>query len=87
MTNSEIIIFHNDRKRTIKCNSEEKSFVIEGKSQYLKWSITDPPKSVEFEFGPKLVLGNNFYEKGKIIKLEKFESSNPDQKAVKVTVE
>jgi hypothetical protein len=84
---NQIVVFHNDRKRTIKCLEDPNIFVIEGKSQYLKWSITDPPKSVEFEHGPKLVLGHSFYEKGKIIKLEKFESKETQDKAVKVTVE
>lgn len=84
---NQIVVFHNDRKRTVKYLPEESCFIIEGKSQYLKWSITDPPKSVEFEHGPKLVLGNSFYERGRIIKLEKAASSDPQEKAVKVTVE
>jgi hypothetical protein len=79
-------IFHNDRKRTI-TEIDKNCFVIEGKSQYLKWSLSEPPKSVEFDSGPRLLLGNNFYNKGKIVKLEKAETEESSNKAVRVIVE
>lgn len=82
---NQTVIFHNDRKRIINQISEY-CFLIEGKSQYVKWSITDPPKTVEFENGPKLVLGNDFYGKGKIIKIEPAEAEDESNKAVKVTI-
>ena len=83
----EIVILHNDLfERTIKPISEN-SFLIEGKSTYLKWSLNEPPKSVEFQNGPRLTVGNNFYKKGKILKIEKAESSCSSNKAVLITVE
>jgi len=81
---NETIVFHNDIKRVIK-EIEENCFIMEGKSQYLKWSISNPPNSVEFDKGPKLIIGNDFYNKGKINKLEPIKSEDSSNKAVKVT--
>lgn len=83
---NETVVFHNDIKRVIK-EIEENCFIMEGKSQYLKWSINDPPNSVEFDKGPKLVLGNDFYNKGKIKKLEQAQTEDFANKAVKVTTQ
>jgi uncharacterized cupin superfamily protein len=82
---NQITVFHNDKKRIITRTSEY-CFIIEGESQYLKWSMTDPPKSVEFQNGPRLTLDNDFYGKGKISKIEPVEVSDKLKKAVKVTV-
>jgi hypothetical protein len=79
----QIIVFHNERKRIITdCDSH---FVIEGKSQYLKWSLDD--SYVEFQYGPKLKLGADFYDQGQIEKIEEtLPKQDEENKAVKVIV-
>lgn len=62
-------IFSNGKKRIIKQESEN-SYLIEGESIYLKWSMSDPPSSVEFHDGPRLIVGKNFFNKGTISSLE-----------------
>lgn len=64
---------------------DEKTFIVEAKSQYLKWAISDI-KKVEFQYGPKFAVGKEFYNKGIIEDIEKIESNNFFTKSIKVTL-
>lgn len=79
---NQIVIFHNDRKRII--TKYDSYFVIEGKSQYLKQSLDE--SYIEFQYGPKLIVGTDFYNEGKIVKVEPIETKEKENKAVKVFV-
>lgn len=62
-------VFFNGQKRVIK-KENENTFLIEGDSIYLKWSINDPPTSAEFHNGPRLLVGKDFFGKGTIQSIE-----------------
>lgn len=64
---------------------DEKTFIVETKSQYLKWAISDI-KKVEFQYGPKFIVGKDFYKKGIIEDIEQVESNDFFTKAIKVTI-
>lgn len=75
-------VFYNDKIRFIR-QEDKNVFIIEGKSQYLKWSMSDI-KKVEFQNGPRLSAGKDFYNKGIIEDLEQVQPSDPLNKAIRV---
>jgi hypothetical protein len=77
----EITLFNN-RKRFIK-KEDEKTFLIEGEARFLKLPMSEPSK-IEFEYGPKLIVGKDFYGKGIIECLEQADASSSSYKAVRV---
>lgn len=64
---------------------DKKTYLISGESRFLKRSLNEPMDRVEFEGGPRLIVGCDFYGKGKIAKLEPADSEK-DEKTVKVTL-
>jgi hypothetical protein len=60
-------------------------FLVEGPSQYLKWSMNEGPNCVEFEGGPRICEGHDF-QGGTVVGLKKSETSSRTRKAVEITV-
>ena len=77
-------VFFNGQKRVIK-KEDDKTFLIEGDSIYLKWSINDPPSSVEFHKGPRLLVGKDFFGKGTIQAIQPV-ATGIGKKSIRVTI-
>lgn len=86
MTNSNRVmeIISGDKKRKIS-PLDKNTYLISGESRFLKWSLNEPPERVEFERGPRLCLGKDFYGKGIVTALAPADAEK-SHKAVKVTV-
>lgn len=85
MDSSVLEFFSNGKKRSI-TQEDSDSFLIEGPAQYLKWSLSYGPDEVEFQHGPRLKVGENFFDKGTIQEIEQIKTSEFYKKIVKVKV-
>lgn len=65
----------------------QENYIVQAKSEFLKWSIKTEPDYVEFEGGPTLKVGYDFFGLGTILKLkEDKEIIAPGYKSVLVEI-